>query len=86
MSAVATHVRARYFVPLYAYTPISLPNLLMISEALFWNTVTMIEAMAKARRESDAKPQFKKEKRRPVIKIAAREVRIAKPAAAMPMQ
>lgn len=86
ITAVAAHVRMRYFCPLYAYTPISFPNLLIICAALFWRTVTIIEAIARARRAMDAKPQFRKEKIRPVIKMAASEVNIARPAPATPMQ
>jgi hypothetical protein len=46
----------------------------------------IIEAINKARKERDARPQFPKERRRePCRKTAMREVRITQPAAAMPM-
>lgn len=73
-------------MPLYAYSPISLPYLLSTCAAFFCTIVTMMDAIRKARKESDVRPQLPNDiKREPWRKKARSAVRIAQPAAAMPM-
>lgn len=87
MSATAAQVSARYLPPLYAYTPISLPYLLIRSTALICTTVMMMEAMRSARNDMEASPQFPREmSREPRKKKAIRAAMMAQPAAPMPIQ
>ena len=86
ITATATHVKIKYFSPLYAYTPTSFPYLLISFVALDWMTVIMIEATSRARKLMVARPQLPNEIRRdPCRNKATRDARIAHPAAAIPM-
>lgn len=85
MTATAAHVRSRYLPPLYAYTPIPFPYLLIIPTASVCTIVVMADATRRERRDSDNNPQLPNGASREVYgKREMSTLRIVSPVATVP--